>query len=464
LPGDTVTLAGSRIEILLPFVQMGKTWGNMQLNKRKSDQISVDTGSVHTKVKNEKGVGKRRAEDTGGSSSKVAAKVEMSAGTGMAEDTGSSSSNAAVKDERDVGKRRAEDTGSSSSNAAVKDERDVGKRRRTEDTGGSSSSSSNAAVKDERDVGKRRAEDTGSSSSSKVAAKVEMSAGTGMAEDTGSSSNVSKKLNGKDKDTFKRCTTNFCGRVSDGPSLFDIYNEFFDDPERNPRNFRRDKEWLDLLGESCQNYGWGPGGNCRCEYSERGGWAMHGAYARMHGAETLFWSISYFVGEFIPRKMCTPSMNEMKNCAAALRSFVKFCAKKGYISKEDTKRTLDELKVTNSFDAEGIREALQNLADSGWWDALETETASGSEEEDLHRFHDNDMGTTVVKVLKDGWMVVEDFEFGERGVFLPLPPKVASKGLVGMSMSCMSMSLKGGVWRPVGTYDYDMVLANVYPP
>jgi hypothetical protein len=33
-----------------------------------------------------------------------------------------------------------------------------------------------------------------------------------------------------------------------------------------------------------------------------------------------------------------------------------------------------------------------------------------------------------------------------------------------MELSCMSLALRRGVWRPVGTFDDEIVVANVYPP
>ncbi len=47
---------------------------------------------------------------------------------------------------------------------------------------------------------------------------------------------------------------------------------------------------------------------------------------------------------------------------------------------------------------------------------------------------------------------------------LRLPPAVARLGVPGVSLSCMRLRLRGGVWQPFSPFDDDMCVANAYPP
>ena len=128
------------------------------------------------------------------------------------------------------------------------------------------------------------------------------------------------------------------------------------------------------------------------------------------------------------------------------------------------------VKVSTSFDGEGVVDALNSMAEQGWWDDLE-ERAEGSEEEEYNEvvnWYDGNMPMHVREVKPDGWVFDRhpDDADGEvtPGIFLRLPPEVAAMGVAYMELSCMSLALRRGVWRPVSTYGDDDVVVNVYPP
>ena len=255
----------------------------------------------------------------------------------------------------------------------------------------------------------------------------------------------------------KKCT---------GPTLSTIFKELD----------AKHEEWLDSFEHNCQSYGWDGCGCCKYFETKFSDELGSSAYCQTHGAESLGPNISHFFGYFVPRKMCTPSMSQMKKATAALRALVKHCVKKKYC--DAMPEVLKEISVSANFDANKIRESLESLARCNYWDTLEEAATSSDHDDndsgcsDYERILGTDCGMPleISKMRQDGWELM-DMDFGDASpdedydstAFVRLPPEVAALGRVGAPFSCMSLGLRNGVWRPI-VNEFDSVVANVYPP
>lgn len=241
------------------------------------------------------------------------------------------------------------------------------------------------------------------------------------------------------------------------PTLRQVFADIFD----SGKDVNRNEEWLDYFEchlqreYSCRS----ESGADDCEYGE-GSLSFCDTHSVAHGLD----GIGMFLGYFVPRKMCTPDMRDMKRCCATLRTLVSHCKKKGYIDSKKQRELNAKIKVSESFDANGISSALQRLTDERWWDTLTGGNGGvnggGEDEGDFKLLENSEMrgGLSVSVVSSEGW------EFEER-TLLRLPPDVAKMGKVGMNISCMDLIEKNGVVRPYGAYEgFRMVCANVYPP
>lgn len=82
-------------------------------------------------------------------------------------------------------------------------------------------------------------------------------------------------------------------------------------------------------------------------------------------------------------------------------------------------------------------------------------------------FGSEDTALIVDQVMPNGWVIkIDDVDvnlsFEEDQVFLQLPPDIAKLGMQGMSLSCLQLALRHGVWRPIeqdGSY-----ISSAYPP
>ena len=109
------------------------------------------------------------------------------------------------------------------------------------------------------------------------------------------------------------------------------------------------------------------------------------------------------------------------------------------------------------------------LADRRYWDGLEVREHVASEDSMSDEYDTTiggDLPLSISKVRSNGWELVDDNygSGGGAGFFVPLPPEVAKLGLPGASFSCMHLGSRNGVWRPIGAYEPDIVVTNVYPP
>jgi len=280
-----------------------------------------------------------------------------------------------------------------------------------------------------------------------------------------------------------------------GPTLQQIFTLFVLVDKNKGRNL----EWLEWLERNCQSYGWGMSEHSYYEMGEevstrRGGpnLEMFGsAYLKLHGSKVLCPNIDIFLSDFVPRKM-DADFRDMKRCAATLRALVKFCISQGYLEKDDAKvkHTLKSISVCGKFDAEGVRNSLQQLKNTGYWKRLreqrEDDGETDHEAEDEYdydcrdesgdadeypvegdEFRMGDFYTECSSVRKNGWVFMREMFSGQARVLLYLPPEVAKLGRAGMLISCMEFVYLGrGVWEPKADDEdfHNTVCANVYPP
>jgi len=277
-----------------------------------------------------------------------------------------------------------------------------------------------------------------------------------------------------------------------GPTLQEIFKLFHEHDKNKGRNL----EWLQWLERNCQSYGWG-GSERPYESGEevsigRPNREKFGSgYLKLHGAEELCRNIEHFLSYFVPRKM-DADFRDMKRCAATLRALIKFCTSQGYLEKDvQVHLALESISVCGKFDAEGVRDSLQQLKNTGYWKRLRTEREDDGETDheaedefdyDCHDFESDDDGEYPVEgdefrmgdnyahcssVRKNGWVFMKSWSCGRARVLLYLPPEVAKLGREGMQISCMEFAYLGrGVWEPkADDEDFDnAVCANVYPP
>ena len=280
-----------------------------------------------------------------------------------------------------------------------------------------------------------------------------------------------------------------------GPTLQEIFKFFHETAPNKGRNL----EWLEWMERNWQSY-WPGSEHPYCTSGEevnigRPNREMFGsAYLKLHGAKVLCDNINHFLSDFVPRKM-DADFRDMKRCAATLRALVKFCISRGYLEKDDAKvkHTLKFISVSGKFDAEGVRNSLQQLKNTGYWKRLreqreddgETDHEAedeydydcadygyGSDDDDEYpvegdEFRMGDFYTECSSVRKNGWVFMREMFSGQARVLLYLPPEVAKLGREGMQISCMDFVYLGrGVWEPKADDEdfHNAVCANVYPP
>ncbi|GHP08910.1 hypothetical protein PPROV_000764700 [Pycnococcus provasolii] len=266
------------------------------------------------------------------------------------------------------------------------------------------------------------------------------------------------------KPTRKMCADAQRCAAGELTTLGTIFGEILE----SDKDFNRNDEWLGFL-ECHMQREW----ECGCDFFETASGNITGssAFCTTHSAEQLT-EIRAFLGYFVPRKMGTPDLRDMKRCGATLRKLLSHCVAKGYIDKKMQRELNKVIKVSESFDADGVSEALQRLSDEGYWDDLAKENTSEEDGEDDDDDDDDvedvlcdECGLTVSEVHSNGWTF--ESEDSDSHAFLQLPPEVAAMGKCGMSISCMALVEKNGVVRPYGMYGhdpYEQVCANVYPP
>lgn len=273
----------------------------------------------------------------------------------------------------------------------------------------------------------------------------------------------------------------FCPADQSGPRILTLLHEF-----EGVAIVESHNKWIRLLHTACERQ--------RCHVAE----CSPGDYfSQTHGAKTLANSITMFLTYYVPRKVALRSDDEWREVLAALRTFHDFCVRRSYVREDPVLMTA--LHRLRRFRICSIPKRLEALADEKYWDAIErAQTGRGSklvvdsgdvgtgstavdgegssrtggvggdvvqeDEESYEMFIGDEEPLSVDEILSDGWVIYsEDSDGGERcKAFLHLPEDLAKLGMQGMSLSCMKLALRNGVWRPIrsdGTF-----VAHAYPP
>lgn len=248
-------------------------------------------------------------------------------------------------------------------------------------------------------------------------------------------------------------------------------------------------------------------------------------FSQTHGAKSLVNYIIMFLTYYVPRKFQLKSDDEWREMLAALRTFHNFCVRKRYVKEDAVLMTalhklrrfcictipqrIDELGKENFWnkmennrrerregdDDNEIEKVATNSnaqlpVSGGESSVAEKSTNVGQESEqggdskeavivggggvengstEVYDEYESvlwdDMPLNVEQVMDDGWVLNSEDRQEDREqskAFLHLPPDVAKLGMQGMSLSCMQLALRNGVWRPI-LHD-GIFVAHAYPP
>lgn len=256
-----------------------------------------------------------------------------------------------------------------------------------------------------------------------------------------------------------------CPTDSPGPRIPRLFLEF----ERDSP-IAAHLEWLHHLELSCENQGcYAPG--CATGFRKHG--RPSSSFARAHGAKTLVNGMNLFLTYHIPRYYRVSSDEEWRKALAALRSFHAFCVRRRYI-KDDPVLMLAFHRL-RSFRIHTIPNRIQKLIEDKYWDAIEDVCASDREssaaedpikpqKQRYESYLGGEMAVTLQQVLQNGWILSGENHLGdEMTAFVSLPADLAGFGVLGMSLSGMTLGLRNGIWRPVPG-DGDSASVIVYPP
>lgn len=218
-------------------------------------------------------------------------------------------------------------------------------------------------------------------------------------------------------------------------------------------------DWLYHLEASCAQQG--------CYVSDCRG---RGNFSEVHGAKTLVNSITMFLSYYVPSHFLISSDDEWRELLVALRTFHMFCVRRQYVREDEV--LMSALYKLRRFNLCDIPQRITKLCEEKYWDSLETareEDGPADKDEDGYQcyFGGEDINLIVDQVMPNGWVVACDDDLdnlspGENQVFLQLPSETSKLGMKGMSLSCLQLGLRNGVWRPVeqeGEY-----IASAYPP
>ena len=268
--------------------------------------------------------------------------------------------------------------------------------------------------------------------------------------------------------------------VSDeGPTCLEIVEEFL---ATKPSGHKSYSDILNFYVSSNLGREW----DCNdCEYWERRDGKS--AFSSTHGVESLLSGINSFLTFYLIRMWM--SDKERQDVAKGMKMLILFCVKQQYCTKDRGKQVIDGFwKSCSNFQGKKISDELSRLKSQGYWNKLQDnhskkrsfkEAGLDSDEEDDINEEDNDydefewedtahseLPMTVKKITDEGWIFnkySDEFKF-ENEILLRLPEAVRKLGKKGMSISCMSLRLKNGIWSPFNPFDEKSACANVYPP
>lgn len=237
----------------------------------------------------------------------------------------------------------------------------------------------------------------------------------------------------------------FCKADKAGPRIPTLLREF----ERSSP-VSTHLRWIEHLKRACESQG--------CYIAECVG-LTDVSFWQTHGAKTLVNGIMVLLTFHVPRWVKLKSDNEWRELLAAIRTFHSFCVRRGYVKYDSVLITaLYRLRQLGMY---SIPQRLQELTRERYWDTLEEEQATkrGSETTEgdsavlvtggYDMYIGEEMRVNVDEVLTGGWVMTGEDEEEREKAFLTLPDDVARLGMRGMSLSCLLLARRNGVWRPV---------------
>lgn len=277
---------------------------------------------------------------------------------------------------------------------------------------------------------------------------------------------VEPKRRRRRKVRSSRAPVMICPTDSLGPRIPRLFLEF----EQNSP-IAAHMEWLHHLELSCENQGCYAAG---CATGSKKHGRPSSSFARAHGAKTLTNGMTMFLTYHIPRYYRVSSDDDWRKALAALRSFHAFCVRRRYV-KDDSVLML-ALHRLRGFRIHTIPARIQKLVEDRYWDSIENvsgsereeslvdQSATNTEEERYDSYLGGELAVTLQQVLQNGWVLSGENNLGdEMNVFVSLPADLAGFGMLGMSLSCMALGLRNGIWRPMPG-DGESATAIVYPP
>lgn len=200
-------------------------------------------------------------------------------------------------------------------------------------------------------------------------------------------------------------------------------------------------------------------------------------FSHTHGPKVLVNAITVFLSYHVPKHtiLMMTSDDDWREILASIRVFLIHCIQRGYI-KENIK-LLTALYKLRVFKICGIPRRLTFLFKHKYWDSLEnndrqseSDGSSSSKTKSVdhvsfERYFGDEIAVTVEKVMSNGWVLRSDyapFETRDVRVFLQLPSEVARLGMADMTLSCILLGLRNGIWRPVE--QSGVFVINAYPP
>lgn len=211
-------------------------------------------------------------------------------------------------------------------------------------------------------------------------------------------------------------------------------------------------EWLRHLETSCAQQG------CYAAQCD-----MSFSFSRTHGAKSLVNAIMMFLAYYVPRHLKITSDDEWREILAAVRTFHLFCVQRGYVNEDSV--LMSSLYRLRCFKICEIPKRLTRLCQQKYWDSLEftesrnesdgsssTQNKIAQDEREYERYFGDEIAVNVVDVVSNGWVISSDTAPNgscDQSVFLHLPPDTAKLGMKGMTLSCLLLGLRNGVWRPI---------------
>lgn len=201
---------------------------------------------------------------------------------------------------------------------------------------------------------------------------------------------------------------------------------------------------------------------------------LYDTFEERHGAKTVLRYAKFYLTKHVPNRFFGFSDGNWRQLVSALRAFHTWAVTKQYMPEEQ-QLEVGFLRLAE-FPMATLKQRLEDLGRIKYWDELERQVLQRTGRPDaslddvqFDRRFGGSMHLIVAEVERDGWAFECDpFDCGDcrntGRVFVQLPEEVATLGVVGMELSCITLGLRNRVWRPIQRKDTGEFFANVYPP